>query len=1067
MSQQRNPGSLFAAMALVVCVGLLVPAAVIGVFVIGVHEPAAVAQRQQQELDARLEVLARSLGELMWGLDDVAAHEVADAVMRSPEVVAVRVIDHSQGRPFVIVERPERRTGQVQAGERDIQSHGQRVGRVRIEVNDSLASAALAQQRWLYAITVGGQALVSLLLLLALLNSRVVRPLRELGRFAGELAEGRFSAALQHRRDDEIGRLGQRLEHMRDALQRLFEAQRETLERLRAEEASTERLSRFYAALSRSNQLIVREHDEEMLYAELCRICVETAHAQMACVWLRNGDETTIAGSVGPVREMFEGLPLGADSPLARSEAPSALALYAGRHGISNDFLSDPRTELLHERARAWGVRAVAAFPVRRGGRVVAALTLYAGEPGVFDVPVIELLDEMAHDLSFALDNLDREAARIQAQHEVQAGFERFRRLFGAMPLPVVVGSLADGRVVELNAAACERFGHARDELLGHHLSDFGVGLSERDRACLVERVRREGTVRDFESALRVRSGELREVLVNAEQIEFGGRPCALTIVTDLTERKRIERALRESESRLSSIVETALDAIVTVDAHQRIVVFNRAATQMFRIAASQALGGSLDRFIPPHLRAAHRAHVAAYAVSGESARRMGGASKISGVRADGEEFPIEASISRSGEGEGVLMTVVARDTTEAEAAERARQAQLIAEAASRAKTDFLSRMSHELRTPLNAVLGFSQLLQAGLQDRIDQRERAQLETIRQAGWHLLALINDVLDVSRIESGRLEVQARGIDLRILLDEVLQLLEVQAEGWGVTLAPDYRQRPPAQAWGDPVRVRQVMLNVIGNAVKYNRPGGSVRIDMAAERGRVRVDVIDTGLGMTRDQLDHLFEPFNRLGRERGGIEGTGIGMALTQQLLELMNGAIQVESEAGCGTTVRLHLPAPPAQATEAPPPRAAAAPVAGGGDAPSGVVLYIEDNPVNLLIVEEMLARWPQVRLVQAADGAEGLRLARQLRPDLVLLDMRLPDMDGAQVMAALQADPQTQALRVIALSAGALPEDAELALRSGAVDYWTKPLDIDRFLGEMRRLLAPQAPAPASSRSK
>ncbi|MED5621846.1 PAS domain S-box protein [Ideonella sp. BN130291] len=1041
-------------MALVVCVGLLVPAALVGVLLIGVHQPAAVAERQQQEMDARLDLLARGLSELMWGLDEVSARELVQAAMRSPDMVSVQVTDRAQSRPFVTLEQRERRIGRLHSGERDIERQGQVLGRLRIEINDSAAAAALSQQRWLYAWTVGGQVLVSLLLLLALLHSRVARPLGELGRFANELADGRFSAVLRRRRDDEIGRLGERLEHMRDALQHLFDEQRHTLERLRQEEASTDRLSRFYAALSRSNQLILREHHPEALYAEICRICVETGHARMACLWLldEQSERPVIVGSVGPVREMFAGIDLGPHSSVADAGIPLALALFAGRHGVSNDYLADPHTVPMHERALAHGVRACAAFPVRRGGRVAGALSLYASETGVFDDGVIELLDELAADLSFALDNFDRDAARVAAQREVEAGFRRFSRLFGAMPMPVVVGALDDGTVVEINAAACERFGHGRAELLGRRLSDLGVGMSEAERARLIAKVNSDGMARDFDTRLRVRSGELRDVLINAEPIEFGGRACALTIVSDITERKRMERALRESEGRLSSIIETALDAIVSVDAQQRIVVFNRAATQMFRIAATQALGGSLDRFIPPSLRAAHRAHVAAYAVSGESARRMGEARRLAGLRADGEEFPIEASISRSGEGEDLLMTVVARDTTRALEAERARQAQLAAEAASRAKTEFLSRMSHELRTPLNAVLGFSQLLQSGLRDRISEREQEQLDTIRQAGWHLLALINDVLDVSRIESGRLQVQTCAIDLRALLDEALQLLRVQAESNGVTLEPAYRQQPAAAVWGDPVRVRQVMLNVIGNAVKYNRAGGTVRVQVVGEPGRVRVDVVDTGLGMTRDQLAHLFEPFNRLGRERGGIEGSGIGMALTRQLMELMHGAIQVESEVGVGTTVRLHLPVPAVDGeagTLAPADDPASAPQ------PAGLVLYIEDNPVNLLIVEEMLGRWPQVRFAQATDGARGIALARELQPDLVLLDMRLPDMDGVEVMAALHTHPATRSLRVVVLSAGAQPEDAELAKRCGALDYWTKPLDLERFMADMQRLLA------------
>jgi CheY-like chemotaxis protein len=404
------------------------------------------------------------------------------------------------------------------------------------------------------------------------------------------------------------------------------------------------------------------------------------------------------------------------------------------------------------------------------------------------------------------------------------------------------------------------------------------------------------------------------------------------------------------------------------------------------------------------------------------------------------------------------------RDITEhkrmqAEAA-RAQNEKAAAEAANRAKTDFLSRMSHELRTPLNAVLGFSQLLMSDRAERLSERQTTQLEVIQQAGWHLLALINDVLDVSRIEAGRLNLSARPIALTELLDEVVTLVLPQAQRWGVTIATDYRARPPLMVNSDPVRMRQIMLNVITNAVKYNRAGGTAHVDVSQQAQRARVTVADTGLGMTRDQLEHLFEPFNRLGRERSGIEGTGIGMALTRQLLQLMDGTIEVRSEAGVGTQVLIGFPAAAASAAE---PRSAAS----GNDARptsalpaatrcKGTVLYIEDNPVNQTVVQQMLARWPDLRLVLAGNGERGIALARELRPDLVLLDMRLPDLNGCQVLDALRGDPQTRELAVVALSASAMPEEVAAARASGALEYWTKPLDLAGFLAGVQRLLAP-----------
>lgn len=516
----------------------------------------------------------------------------------------------------------------------------------------------------------------------------------------------------------------------------------------------------------------------------------------------------------------------------------------------------------------------------------------------------------------------------------------------------------------------------------------------------------------------------------------------------------RHETLLRQREQQLAAIVDTAMDAIITVDAAHRIVVFNRSAADVFRIPPEQAIGQQLDRFVPLRQQAAHREHVQRFAQSGTTSRRMGRLHVLAGLRADGEEFPMEASVSRTGEGEDVLMTVVLRDATEQREAEKARQAQLAAEAANLAKTQFLAQMSHELRTPLNAILGFSQLLLTHPDQPLGEAEAQQVQHIREAGWHLLALVNDVLDVSRIESGMLQLDNGAVELHPLLDEAWQLSEEEAQQNGVTMQAAYRDVPRAAAWCDALRLRQVVLNLLSNAIKYNRAGGLVRLELEHDASSVRLLVSDTGLGMTQEQLAHLYEPFNRLGRERGGVGGTGIGLALTRRLVMLMNGDMHIESVAGEGTRVRIELPRSQAPARLPEPPHASprSLPQPSANELPT--VLYIEDNPVNMLVVEQLLVRWPIARLTQAEDGASGLREARRLQPALVLLDMRLPDMTGLEVLAALRTDPATAGLRVVALSASAMAADVEQARRAGAAAYWTKPLQFDQFLHDMQTQL-------------
>jgi signal transduction histidine kinase/CheY-like chemotaxis protein len=376
------------------------------------------------------------------------------------------------------------------------------------------------------------------------------------------------------------------------------------------------------------------------------------------------------------------------------------------------------------------------------------------------------------------------------------------------------------------------------------------------------------------------------------------------------------------------------------------------------------------------------------------------------------------------------------------------------AELASRAKSSFLANMSHELRTPLNAVMGFSQLLQREAHERLSPRDALQLKHIHRAGRHLLTLINDVLDVARIESGHIALNVRALDAVPLLEEAMHISSHLAKQSGIALTASYPEAERIGLLADPLRLRQTVINLLSNAIKYNRAGGSVHLRLSRAGEQVEIEVVDTGLGMTREQLRHLYEPFNRLGRERGGIDGSGIGLALTRQLVLLMQGQLVIGSEIGHGTTARIILPCAQLDADSPPQAETQPAPLAADDASPCGTVLYIEDNPVNAIIVEQMLAGWNLVRLEHAVDGASGVERARALCPDLVLLDMQLGDMTGDEVMRLLRADERTRSLRVVALSASAMPEDVARAMAGGALDYWTKPLDLPRFLADVSRLL-------------
>jgi signal transduction histidine kinase/CheY-like chemotaxis protein len=395
-------------------------------------------------------------------------------------------------------------------------------------------------------------------------------------------------------------------------------------------------------------------------------------------------------------------------------------------------------------------------------------------------------------------------------------------------------------------------------------------------------------------------------------------------------------------------------------------------------------------------------------------------------------------------------------DVTEARQAAAALQDKLLAQRESQAKSRFLARMSHELRTPLNAVLGFSQLLLAEGKAPDPASWRERIEHVRAAGEHLLTLVNDVLDLSALESGELPLQLQPVALATLVRTTLPMLQTQADAAAVRL---HAGQLEGHALADPVRLRQALINLLSNGIKYNRRGGNVWVDAAPRDGRICLAVRDDGLGLSDAQRAHLFEPFNRLGREREFIDGTGIGLAIVKASIERMDGSVEVRSREGEGSCFELRLPQAEPSAAPAVPAAAIPMPAATGDDGMPPWrphLLYIEDNPVNLLIVSEMLRLRPDLRLDTAINGRDGLLLARLHRPPLVLIDMQLPDIDGLQVLRELRADAQTAALRCVALSANAMPDDVRAALAAGFDDYWTKPLDMSAFMAALAAMFGP-----------
>jgi PAS domain S-box-containing protein len=629
------------------------------------------------------------------------------------------------------------------------------------------------------------------------------------------------------------------------------------------------------------------------------------------------------------------------------------------------------------------------------------------------------------------------------------------------------------------NPAMCRMLGLPLGQLLGRDIYDF---VDERNAAIFREHVRLRalGQAEGYEITLRRADGVEVHCYNNATPIfDAAGRKIgAVGLFSDISALRRAEQQLRQAGEQLaqkSKVLAATLDSLVqgvmSVDPSGRIIAHNRRLLELLELPEalieSHPTLAELARY---QLEQGHfGAEVTITVPSTGQVRNLGEigenrtlAERYQRTRRDGVVLEVQTHFSDDG---SVVRTYT--DVTTSVTAERALiAAKDEAERANRAKSEFLSRMSHELRTPLNAVLGFAQLMDADAGDPLSPTQRIRVHELMRGGRHLLSLINEVLDLATIEAGTLQLHLESVDLAAVVDDCLRMVQPMALERDITLVASLPAVGTGKVLADPTRLKQVLLNLLSNGIKYNRNGGSVRLAWQLEGPTgdpprpttLRIDITDEGPGLSLAQQDKLFQAFERLHPEHNEVEGTGIGLALSKWLVELMRGEIGVRSRPGQGSTFWVRLasagnqvvagPAPgPGQAT-APTPQAPPAGLAGK------TVLYIEDNLVNQLLMEGMLQQRPNVRLLMADHPVEGLSLAACHVPDLVLLDIQLPEMDGFEVMRRLRQQPGTCHVPVIAVSANAMQSDIDEAARAGFAEYLTKPLDLAQLLAAVDRTL-------------
>jgi PAS domain S-box-containing protein len=544
----------------------------------------------------------------------------------------------------------------------------------------------------------------------------------------------------------------------------------------------------------------------------------------------------------------------------------------------------------------------------------------------------------------------------------------------------------------------------------------------------------------------RLPSALRRALAETAERLERRRAEADVRRLNAELEQRVVERtaALAESERRLRAILDHSPAMISLKDTTGRYLVSNREFDRIAALPANAIVGRTDADLFPPRLADAYRASDSQVLQTKraleieETFLRSDGARVFHSVK-----FPLLDDAASP-----YALCAIAIDITERKKTDDALKiARLEAERANRAKSDFLSRMSHDLRTPLNAILGFAQLLEL---ESLGANGKESVTQIQRGGQHLLSLINEVLDIARIEAGHLSLSHEPVNAAEIVDLAVELVAPLATQRGISLTV-MGGRDETVVVADRQRLTQILLNLLSNAVKYNRPGGTVTVgfEKVDDASRLRITVADSGAGIAPAKLALLFQPFERLGAEQTDVEGTGLGLALSRRLAEAMGGSLGVRSEVDFGSTFWVELARTDAvdvrPAAESGLSGVAVEPMAPASTA--GVVLYIEDNRSNVRLMERVLERRPGVRLLHAGRGDEGVKMATAHQPDLIFLDLHLPDMSGEDVLRLLWQDSALRQIPVAVLSADATPSQARRLKASGAIEYLTKPLEIGQVM--------------------
>jgi PAS domain S-box-containing protein len=644
---------------------------------------------------------------------------------------------------------------------------------------------------------------------------------------------------------------------------------------------------------------------------------------------------------------------------------------------------------------------------------------------------------------------------------QLGANDEIFRRLIEAAPDAMVVVD-SRGAIEFVNMQTEQTFGYERAELIGQPVEVLIPGRFREGHVARRSGFMQAPKARPMGSGLelfgRRKDGSEFPIEISLSPLETEHGRLVSAAIRDVSERKKMEAAVKRTSQFLVNAVESFQGAFALFDAQDALVMCNSTYRVLFgRPLKHDITGRRHDELIDANLAAG------TFDLGDEPqpvfrARWLAYHDKPSGV------FEIKTADARNWRvidrrtSDGGTVNTTWDITPDVQRADELSTARMLAEAANSAKSEFLASMSHELRTPLNAILGFAQLLQRDKKSPLTERQLERLDHVVKGGEHLLRLIDEVLDLSRIEAGRLVISLEPVSVPEVLEEVKATLDPMAARADVRLMLGATRQGLPKVRGDRVRFAQVLMNYTSNAVKYGKRGGTAKFSAVLRDGVVRVSVIDDGMGIPLEKQNKIFQPFQRAGQETGPIEGTGIGLTISKRIAEIMGGTVGFESTPGVGSEFWIELPAEAARDAVQPIVESEQRPeasVLAGAEGNRHLVVYIEDNPSNIAFMEEFLADFELITLLVAPTAEIGVELARAKRPDVIILDINLPGMSGFEALALLRSWPETRGIPVVGLSAAAMVRDSKRVDDAGFYRYLTKPVNLDELSKVLEELLA------------